>query len=400
MTSSPTIDDVQWRRRAGELAATLAAQGALPDLAWRTAFEQVPRHVFVPSFWALDKYNSPDRVVDGADLAQRDEWLDAVYSDRVLVTQWALRDGHRMASSSASLPTLVAHMLRLLAVRDGHRVLEIGTGTGYNTALLCHRVGDAQVTSMDIDPELIARATKRLDLLGYYPALLAGDGASGFSDSAPYDRILSTCAAPGVPASWIEQLGDGGVIVTPLTVGGALAVLTKVNATEVCGLLDSEQAWFMPLRPHSADPIPDGHVIPVPGRAPGHTLHRGAVDMDPGAFADPDFRLWLALHLPANAHVVDQVAPDDSGGLRLTGVIVHTDKHRADARFNTGDRVQVRQDSRRLFDHVAIAWREWRRNGCPERGRIGITARIDGTQNAWLDAPDSAVSWSLDGLGR
>jgi protein-L-isoaspartate(D-aspartate) O-methyltransferase len=395
VTSPCPIELRDWRRRAAELAGKLAAEGALPDPAWRRAFEQVPRHVFVPRFWALNGYNSPDRLVEGADPAQRDEWLDAVYSDRVLVTRWALRDGYRMASSSASLPTLVAHMLEILDVDDGHRVLEIGTGTGYNTGLLCHRVGDAQVVSIDIDPKLVADAADRLAQLGYRPHLVAGDGAAGSPEAAPYDRIQSTCASPGVPAAWIEQLADGGVIVAPFTLGGALAVLTKTSPIEVTGRLDVEQAWFMPLRPSSADPIPDGHLVDLPDPSPVREQHRGTVDMDPATFDDPDFRLWLTLHLPATARVVDQVDSPD-GGFRRTGLIVHTDIHRAEARFPTSaEPIHVVQDSRRLFDIVESAWHAWQHHGRPGRERIGITARTDGVQRLWLDTPHSTTNWPL-----
>ena len=121
-------DQVGWPNRAQGLASKLAGVGALNDPAWRAAFEMVPRHVFIPRFWALDEYNAPDRLVDGAAPAPRDEWLAAVYSDQLLAVQWASREGHRMITSSASLPSLVAHMLELVDARDGQRVLEIGTG--------------------------------------------------------------------------------------------------------------------------------------------------------------------------------------------------------------------------------------------------------------------------------
>jgi protein-L-isoaspartate O-methyltransferase len=129
-----------WQTRAGELAEKLTADGTITDPLWRTAFENTPRHVFVPRFWALDKYNAPTRLIDGANPAHHTEWLDTTYSDQLLTTQWAPQNGRRMITSSASQPTLVARMLHLLDIQDDDRVLEIGTGTGYNTALLCHRV--------------------------------------------------------------------------------------------------------------------------------------------------------------------------------------------------------------------------------------------------------------------
>lgn len=82
--------------------------------------------------------------------------------------------------------------------------------------------------------------------------------------------------------AWIEQLAEGGVIVAPFTMDGALAVLTKTSHTEASGRLDTEQAWFMPLRPDSADPIPDGHLVGLPDPTPDHEQHHSTVDLDPG----------------------------------------------------------------------------------------------------------------------
>lgn len=120
-----------WQPRAKNLAEQLAAGRAISDPRWQQAFEATPRHLFAPRFWALNEYNVPSHIVDGADPELRTEWLDAVYSDRMLATQWTPdADGQLMITSSASQPTLVAQMLHLLDVDDGDTVLEIGTGTG------------------------------------------------------------------------------------------------------------------------------------------------------------------------------------------------------------------------------------------------------------------------------
>jgi protein-L-isoaspartate(D-aspartate) O-methyltransferase len=391
MTDVTGIGD--WQTRAGELAEKLTADGTITDPLWRTAFENTPRHVFVPRFWALDKYNAPTRLIDGADPAQQTEWLDTIYSDQLLTTQWMPQNGRRMITSSASQPTLVARMLHLLDIQDNDRVLEIGTGTGYNTALLCHRIGDTAVTSVDIDPILIAEAQARLAQIGYRPQITAGDGAKGLEQATPYSRILSTCASPGVPVEWIAQLADGGKIVTPFTVGGALAVLTKTGPGEVSGRLDSEQAWFMPLRP-ADKPMPEGYLVALPEPPPHQLQHHGTAEVDPVAFADPDFRLWLCLHLPAKTRIIDIVNND----FTRTGVIVHTTRHRVTAQFpagNTASPSRITQDQRRLFDTVEAAWHAWQRYSRPDRKRIGITAHADGTQKAWLDSPTSGITWPL-----
>lgn len=102
-----------------------------------------------------------------------------------------------VSTSSSSAPSLMALMLEALDVHDGHKILEIGTGTGYNTALLCHRVGPRQVTSIDIDPGLIANARQRLAMFNYAPQLATFDGTAGCRARAPFDRA----AGPPVTAS-------------------------------------------------------------------------------------------------------------------------------------------------------------------------------------------------------
>lgn len=103
------------------LVAALVERGELPDERWRAAFQAVPRHWFVPAYYEWD--TGGYRRVDGADPAQRDEWLTGIGSDRVLVTY--LVDGN--TASSSSQPSLMAAMLHALEVEDGQRVLEVGT---------------------------------------------------------------------------------------------------------------------------------------------------------------------------------------------------------------------------------------------------------------------------------
>jgi protein-L-isoaspartate(D-aspartate) O-methyltransferase len=130
--------------------------------------------------------------------------------------------------SSSTKPDLMIRMLEALDVTDGMRVLEIGTGTGYNAALLSHRLGSAQVCSVDIDPHLVSQARQRLTRLGYTPTVATADGADGLPAHAPFDRIIATCALFAVPAAWIAQLRPGGLALAhiegPLGAGNLLAL--------------------------------------------------------------------------------------------------------------------------------------------------------------------------------
>lgn len=172
--TAPDVSDSQWRSRARELVAELTADGALRTPAWCSAFEQVPRHLFVPLIYRRDRRGDL-RAVDGRDPAQRETWLTEVYCDDSLITQLAqVRPGYALRpftvpASSSTRPSLMARMLEDLELTDGMRVLEIGTG--YNAALLAHRFGAAHVHSVDIHPGLIAAARNRLARLNYVPRL-------------------------------------------------------------------------------------------------------------------------------------------------------------------------------------------------------------------------------------
>jgi protein-L-isoaspartate O-methyltransferase len=116
-------------------------------------------------------------LISGADPQHREQWLDAVYRDQTLITkvvqvqfQPPLAPGsYPMYTCSSTAPALMLSMLEALNVTDDSQVLEIGTGTGYNAALLCQRLGSDRVTSVDIDPELIELARARLAANGYHP---------------------------------------------------------------------------------------------------------------------------------------------------------------------------------------------------------------------------------------
>lgn len=164
--TSETIEHQAVKLRA-RLAERLVADGAVTSPEWQAAFADVQRHVFVPKFYRQSP--TEQRLVDANSPA---EWLEAVYRDELLVIRPDAR-------SSSTVPGLMATMLEALGVEDGNRALEIGTGSGYNAALLSHRLGDQQVTSMDIDPELVADASARLSSISYCPTLGVGDGLEG-----------------------------------------------------------------------------------------------------------------------------------------------------------------------------------------------------------------------------
>lgn len=226
---------------------------------WRDAFLSVPRHEFIPdTVWQED-----DNSADVNDLIplHRDEdpgtWLELAYADDAVIIQvddgvpvGPGLNGHDI-SSSASMPTMVARMLGELEIEPGMNVCEIGTGTGYNAALLAAYLGAHHVTTIEVDPQIAGRAEQALAATGFGEvAIVRGDGTQGYPLRAPYDRILSTAAVGEVPYGWVEQTRPGGRIVTPWGTpyynGGLLALTVAENGTAMGQLIGP--ASFMMLR--------------------------------------------------------------------------------------------------------------------------------------------------------
>ncbi|MGH3625180.1 MAG: methyltransferase domain-containing protein, partial [Sciscionella sp.] len=284
-------------------------------------------------------------------------------------------------------------MLDRLDVHDGHRVLEIGTGSGYNAALLCCRVGEDRVHSVDIDATFVTQAAEHLSHAGYHPQVSATNGAA-LPDDHTYDRIIATCAIDEVPSSWVRQLTTGGRLLAPMSCGGALAVLDKTSDDTLTGYVDSAPVYFMPLRDAPEQLLPAHVAFPLPPLPPATECHRGTTDIDPRIAENRDFQLWFALHLLGS-----QVTHSYTSDGTVTSTIVYTPQDRATARYqpSSGGLWPVTQHGQRLWDTVEAAAHAWRRNGEPKRARLGITVR-DGdnpAQYAWLDSPDSEYAWPL-----
>lgn len=119
------------------------------------------------------------------------------------------------AGQTISQPYIVAAMLEKLDLRPEHRALEVGTGTGYEAAILGELV--AEVWTIERQPELADQALRNLQQLGYESVhVVQGDGTRGLPEHAPFDRILVAAAAPRIPPALLEQLADGGKLILPV----------------------------------------------------------------------------------------------------------------------------------------------------------------------------------------
>ncbi|MEY9211972.1 methyltransferase domain-containing protein [Thermobifida halotolerans] len=284
----------EWRSLLLALADTLP-EDVVADPAWRRAFLSVPRHVFVPGFYG-DQRPRPRWI--GPD---DPSWLPRVYSDVSLVTQIRQHpDDPRnwWPTSSSSRPSLMLAMLHALDVADGMRVLELGTGTGYNAALLTARLGEAGVVSVDIDPALVEEARDRLARLGLHPTLAVADSTAGHRAAAPYDRVIATHSVERVPYAWVEQTRPGGVILVDIrSVGNArvghIARLTvHADGTATGDFRAVASGSFMPARREVA--VPDQRLLPARDLRDATTR---ASDLGGGVLADPDlaFALWVTV---------------------------------------------------------------------------------------------------------
>ena len=201
------------------LARELRHRGRALSRSVAEAFAQVPRHVFVPEAGTA-----------------------AAYRDEAFVIKCG-PDG--MPVSSSSQPAMMAIMLDQLGLEPGHRVLEIGTGSGYNAAVMSAVVGvQGQVVSIDIDPELVERSRASLAEAGYDSVtLLCADGGFGDPAGAPFDRIIVTAGAWDIAPAWLEQIAPGGFLVLPLSIRGIqLSVaLQRRDASQEPGAGDGDE---------------------------------------------------------------------------------------------------------------------------------------------------------------
>lgn len=384
-----------WPHRAARLRDELISAGKLWSPAWCDAVTATPRHHFVPAFHERRTDGGWERVA-AADPRTRHRWADAVWANRPLVTQLGpIADGgpeRTGPTSSASAPSLVTRMLEALDVHDGHHVLELGTGTGYNAALLCHRLGAGRVVSLDIDPHLVADARERLRALGHHPTLAAGDGAAGLAEQAPYDRIIATCAVRRVPGAWLEQIAQGGLVLVDVKAHAAIGnlVLLRRHHDRLEGLFDAGTATFMQMRTDTLPGIPPAAPLPA-ARDHSRAHHHLIGDTERRLWTSPP--LWFLIHLAEPGRISFGYAPDVNTGEPANEFYSARDGSWCEIidRENEGS-VVVEGGPRRLWTHMGRTVRRWNELGRPGWPRLGLTVHDTGEEHVWVDEPERAVA--------
>ncbi|SRR6266498_1400000 len=252
--TDPTAESDRGAELRGRLTDELVADGTIVSKAVEAAFRVVPRHRFAPGVT-----------------------LEQAYARDSIRTK---RDDHGVTTSSVSDPTIHAMMLEQAGLRPGMRCLEIGSG-GYNAALMAEIVGEnGDVTTIDIDPDVVNAAYAYLTETGYTRVnVVLGDGEQGCAKHAPYDRIIVTVGAWDIPPAWMQQLTGDGTLTVPLRMRGLTRSITFARADGHLVAQSAKVCGFVKMQGSGAH---DERVLP---------LHGGEISLrfdDDGPAATPD----------------------------------------------------------------------------------------------------------------
>lgn len=377
--------------------------------AWGEAFIFCPRVIWAPTVFVPAEQTTPGMATWWALNSQRPPWLDLIESGAPVLTQLDganSRAVHGLFAPVPGTPTsampslrMAAQMLHALDPQPGDRVLEAGTGSGHMTAVLSHRLGDGAVTSIDLDPTLIAAAQARL--FGTRPVFVAADATHGHCAAAPYDALISWFASRTLPAAWLAVVEPGGRIVAPLDVPGTAGLVAHLDVIDAC----TATGWLLPRpRPWPA-PIEVGPGWPVweqfvtdrarPARDPDPLIRQARAEIDAGSASETATRASalvgtggqgydnhsVALAVGGYQHRVEVnadgpaahwfTADDGSWARHSTHPVPDTGGHQS-------TRIVHQGGPRRLWDLITDASLRWQDHGRPGPGDYRVSVTTDG----------------------
>ena len=207
------VDSYKHKGLRKQLVETIREKG-IEDINVLNAIENVPRHFFFDS-----------------------SFLNFAYEDKAFPIG---------AGQTISQPYTVAFQTELLEIKKGDKVLEVGTGSGYQACILAEM--GARVYSVERQKSLYGKAVKFIPSIGYIVKLFYGDGYDGLPSFAPFDKIIVTAGAPFIPDALVEQLKPGGILVIPLGAGDIqiMTTITKISESE-CKKREYGTFRFVPL---------------------------------------------------------------------------------------------------------------------------------------------------------
>ncbi|MDJ0342832.1 methyltransferase domain-containing protein [Streptomyces sp. H10-C2] len=360
------------------LAAAMEQAGGWPARSpWiRQAVAALPRHAFAPDrLWSWDghAYQAVDRTTEP------ERWAGEVYGNPYEAAITQLSDG--VPTSSLSAQNVVVDMLDSLLLDEGHHVLELGAGTGWNAALLAWRTG-TQVTSVETDESLAVPARQRLRASGAAVTVEVGDGTAGWPDGTRYHRTISTFAVEHVPWAWVQQTVPGGRIVTPWGRLGHVALTVADDGRSATGWMQG-LAMFMsargtaPARRHRE--VRDG--VPPAGQRP--------FQRDLAPLRD-DWNLKFALRVAVPDLYVTTAVDEDGLNAWLHD---NTASWATISAIGGGRTIVTQGGPRHLADEVEQAWDQWLATDTPTPYDYGMTVTPKG-QFIWCKDPATGPRWT------
>ncbi len=210
------IIEKKYQTELDDLIKTIKDYGFLTNEKVESAFRTIPRHEFVvPSELARAYYNEPLSIMNNQTISQ---------------------------------PGVVSRMTEWLDIKAGQKILEIGTGSGWQTAILSYMVGNGTVYSIERHSELVNFARENLEKLGIDNVhVILGDGSMGYPEESPYDRIIITAACIEIPLPLLEQLDENGLIIAPVGGSSQSMILLKKISGEIVEIKNESNYIFVPL---------------------------------------------------------------------------------------------------------------------------------------------------------